>query len=700
MAETNIWRRYIKRTFHYTAIAVLVLFSVPTLVYAEDVTPPVTDPVVTETSTPPPPTEPEPTTTPLPVEPPAATPPPPAAPVPPAPSGPGPNYPTGPDAKSYVYNPATGLYESERFTWNPGTKETKPKAPIEYTYNPLTGQWEGTAWKYNPVTNTYVPYTVSISLPPPGAVIIDNPTTTADDAVAAPAASATALADQSSTGDNNSTANGSSNTTSTSNSNGILGLFTDAAITNNLLSTALSGDALVALNTLAGGALSGSASVVANVINLLQSSWNLAADSFTSFVSNLFGNVVGDLFLDPGDLGSSSVATNTDLTVNSATNSSITNNLVLDAVSGDAAVAQNTNAGDATTGDATAVANLVNAINSSIAANQSFLGVLNIFGNLDGDILLPPELIDTLMAASAVGNLDTSHINNTNVLADFENNQTITNNIDAGATSGSATVANNTAAGNATTGDAGTNLTVLNMTGRQVIGKNALLVFVNVLGTWVGVIVDAPTGSTTAALGGDITQNTDLTLNQTSNQAITNNISANATSGDASVTQNTSAGNATSGEAHTAVNLLNINNSQFSLTDWFGVLFINVFGTWNGSFGIDTEAGTVPIPPIFQQPQVAQTLTIPVAEVRAFQFAPQDNGSYSLEETDDGAAALASAQVLSDTSPAPAAKQAQHEKDNQTAKRSDWLFSIIGVVIAASLLGTERVLTTRAKKNI
>jgi hypothetical protein len=37
--------------------------------------------------------------------------------------------------------------------------------------------------------------------------------------------------------------------------------------------------------------------------------------------------------------------------------------------------------------------------------------------------------------------------------------------------------------------------------------------------------------------------------------------------------------------------LVNVEDSTMSLSDWFGVLFINVFGTWNGSFGVNTAAG-------------------------------------------------------------------------------------------------------------
>jgi hypothetical protein len=549
-----------------------------------------------------------------------------------------------------------------------------------------------------------VPNVISTTTPPADAIKINGPAQTASTGPGDihPALTQPALAAQvvHSTPSND---NDNHNNTS----HGLFDLFYNAVISNNITSNALSGDALVAMNTLAGNAVSGGASAIANVINLLQSSWGMAAGTFTSFVGNLVGNMFGDLFIDPGHLGNTTAATlPADTTINSTQNSAINNTIKLAATTGDATVTKNTQAGDAQTGNATAVANLVNAINSSIAANQSFIGVLNIFGNLNGDILLPPDLIKTLLAANAVGTLDTSNIANSDVLGNFTNNQAIANNVTASAVSGNSTVDKNTSAGKATTGDASTNVTVLNLTGRQVVGKNALLVFVNVLGKWVGVIVDAPTGSTSAALGSGITENSSLAINATTNQAITNNVDVSARTGDAAVTNNTRAGNATSGNANAAVNILNINNSNFSLSDWFGVLFINVFGTWNGSFGIDTAAGNIaaaptPVVTDTSSPSAPARTSLAASKIRAYKFTPaSNNGSYNLEPTnnDEGEAALAAAHVLGKTTSVP--QQTQHEKDNQTAKHSDWLFSLIGVGIAASLLGTERVLTNRTKNKV
>jgi hypothetical protein len=420
------------------------------------------------------------------------------------------------------------------------------------------------------------------------------------------------------------------------------------------------------------------------------------ADSFSTFTQNLFGDMFGDLTLNPGSTSAASPKVPSDLTVNVDQNATIDNKITLEAGSGDATVTQNTQAGNATSGDATAIANLVNAINSSIAANKSFVGMLNIFGNLNGDILIPPELAQTLLAANTLGTLDTSKIENSSILADFTNNQTITNNVNLDASSGNATVANNTSAGNAKTGDAATNLTVLNLTGRQVIGKDALLVFVNVLGSWVGMIVNAPTGSTSAALGGGITGNTNLTANVSDNQTINNDITVGAHTGDAEVSSNTRAGNATSGNAKAAVNLVNISGSQFALSDWFGILFINVFGTWHGSFGIDTLAGNLPTVPVSS----IATSVIPspqVAGVKAFHFTPTSNGGFVLEEANDDSGVVAAAATTS-TPQTPAKPSASHFDPPLIPKNQDWTLSIVGFLLAGSLLGTERFLATRRNR--
>jgi hypothetical protein len=111
-------------------------------------------------------------------------------------------------------------------------------------------------------------------------------------------------------------------------------------------------------------------------------------------------------------------------------------------------------------------------------------------------------------------------------------------------------------------------------------------------------IVDAPAGTTAAALGTGVTANNvapDLTIDVDNNSKIVNNLNLNSQSGDATVANNTTAGNATTGDATASANVANIAGSQMGLSGWFGVLFINVFGKWFGSAGINTERGNQPV---------------------------------------------------------------------------------------------------------
>lgn len=368
---------------------------------------------------------------------------------------------------------------------------------------------------------------------------------------------------------------------------------TDVDVNTDVTSNAASGNSTVTNNTTAGSATTGDAQAIANVINSVNSTIGTGGTNqkVATFTQDIMGDVKGDIVLYPLLLKAmleqkAGEGTSTD--INATTNFDLNNTVNLTATSGDAAVTNNTKAGDATTGSATAVANVVNILNSMIAAQDSFIGTINIYGNLEGDILIAPDFIPQMLASNGDAKSGDTKVSQ-------QDTTTIINNISAVAESGAANVFNNTTAGNATTGDADSNIVIFNISGHEIVAKNSLLVFVNVLGKWVGVIVDAPAGATAAMIGNEVTKNTsytpDLTVNSSSSHGITNTIAVTATSGDATVANNTLAGNATTGQAKAMANVANVSGSQFSASDWFGVLFINVFQNWYGSFGVDTEYG-------------------------------------------------------------------------------------------------------------
>lgn len=580
--------------------------------------------------------------------------------TPPPPTQNGVRWPTGSDAGTFTYQcdgSYAGKWTNGYYLYDPVTNTRSALYNPNYTYDCNAKQWYMTSWDYSAAKGMYVQNSVVTSAPggiptncplPAPAASTETGSNNAGNAAASGSSPANA---PTSTESSISTPGGQAS----SNSNGSIDTginnSTGATMNNGVISFANSGNAGVTSNTTGGSATTGDAQVIANIINMLQSSSNiLDIPNLVTFTADINGDVNGDLLLDPTKLSSiqpanEATALDADLTVNNSTDTAINNDVTLGANSGDATVARNTSAGDATTGTANAVANIVNVLNSAITAGQSFLGVININGNLNGDILLPPNFVDTLLASNVPRyTINNADINTTATITN-NTNQSINNIVQAAAGTGNATVSNNTSAGNASTGAANTNLTIFNLTGSNVVASNDLLVFVNVLGTWYGLIMNAPAGTTAASLGGGVSSNTinsDATLTNTTDQSITNNVRVASKSGDATVSDNTSGGNATSGNATASVNLMNMINNSISLNGWFGLLFINVFGTWNGSFGINTSAGDYTAEAAPGQSTASGTPT-GTTQLRIFRFIPTASARTSQNTTPGNDTAVATA---------------------------------------------------------
>lgn len=546
----------------------------------------------------------------------------------------------------------------------PTTVQETPPQPeppkLNYTYNSTTGRWDSDQWQYNAQSGTY-------ETPPAPTVITPQTDTTSKD---------------------------KQSTTDTA----------DVTIDNTINSNATSGNSAVSNNTTGGNASTGDAAVVANLLNIVNSSITTGDNQkVATFTQDIYGDVKGDIVLYPMLLKAMLEAkanTGTSSSIDATTNFNIDNKVNLTAQSGDAAVTNNTTGGNATSGSATAVANVVNILNSMIAAQDSFMGTINIYGNLEGDILIAPDFIPQMLANN--GN-NTANSNGTKISSN--DTTTIVNNISAVAESGAAEVFGNTKGGDATSGDADSNVVIFNVTGHEIVAKNSLLVFVNVMGKWVGMIVDAPANTTAALIGNGVTTNTthepDLTINAESNHGITNTISVNAQSGDATVAHNTTGGNAVSGQAKALANVANVSGSQIGATDWFGVLFINVFQNWYGSFDIDTPYGDSVVEEQTEKPaptgpiQFIPVESPPAAEQRAPRVVLVDSRAVQNEPV--AAETTSTPTVLGSTA---SAKQVNNETPT-TAKETTleapydfrmWIIAGSIFVIGASAIGIRRLL--------
>ncbi len=570
--------------------------------------------------------------------------------------------------------------------------ETAPASQpsTTYSYDASTGRWNTNLWYYDSNTGTYQPIpqpepvVEPVVSPPTGT---DNPTIDQPPIVSSPVAP-TIISPET---DNNLVLDQQSSATIVSSDNQ-----TDA--TNIINSQAQTGDATVILNTTAADATTGNATDTATILNNVNSVLSIADNQkAASFTTDVLGDVNGDIILKPMLLKAMLESGSSDpvsVAANVTNENTLTNDINLSARSGNAGVIGNTTAGDATSGSANTVANVVNIINSMIAANQSFVGTVNIYGNLNGDILIAPDFIPQLIASNG-NTFDSEKETSTVSVINSKDMQSIINNVSLAAESGKAAVLDNTTAGDATTGDANTNVVIFNLSGHDIIASNSLLVFINVLGKWVGVIVDAPAGATAAAIGNGIKTDAnippDLTLVSTNTNQIVNNINLLSQSGNATVAGNTTAGNASSGNATASANIANMTGSRFGLSGWFGILFINVFGSWYGSFGLNTAYGDPVVETDNSQPPARVIEFIPAATSQRSSnvtvVSTDSDGQYSVTNSQNQSE---SGTVLGSTSSNDKGPRLTSAKRSVTNNVNLPLLAISALLIVISAFGINR----------
>ncbi len=160
--------------------------------------------------------------------------------------------------------------------------------------------------------------------------------------------------------------------------------------------------------------------------------------------------------------------------------------------------------------------------------------------------------------------------NDTNNLT--ANNQTgidANNLLTQGATTGNATELSNTQAGNATSGDAQSIANIVNMlqSSSNALSGNTVTFVANINGNVNGNLLIDPSTLGSVQPASDPTGTTNnLTLNNSTDAAINNNINVGADSGNATVADNTNAGNATSGSATAIANVVNLD--RFCDYEW------------------------------------------------------------------------------------------------------------------------------------
>lgn len=409
-----------------------------------------------------------------------------------------------------------------------------------------------------------------------------------------------------------------------------------AQMQNKIDNLSVSGFNYADLNTLDGQVFTGDALSSLSLLNKLNSSLSGLG---TFSVYNVYGNFYNDLLLqladnvvvDSSDGTLPTISKNIDTGFNSSNqaiadntlqvneqngnDASLTNEINLQAVSGSNSASFNTGNGIIQTGNATAIGNIINMTNTNINVSKWLIGVVNIFGKMAGDILLPADTTDSQaapsqpafeVANSATGAFsDNQAILNDSKTANYENNNTavIQSTLNTTANSGNNDAGINTGGGIVLTG--ASDVSVLNTT---IANTNTVqeddtvwMVIVNQAGHWIGQILGSPWGSNYASNlpAGSVTsknentgmssdniasysQNETTDITNINDANISNNITANADSGSNTAIYNTGAGVIETGDAKVALNLVNMANNNITAKKFYAV-FVNVLGEFLGN---------------------------------------------------------------------------------------------------------------------
>jgi hypothetical protein len=331
---------------------------------------------------------------------------------------------------------------------------------------------------------------------------------------------------------------------------------------------------------------SGSATVLANILNLLN----------TNFI-NSPGGILFSNFTQTAptiDLRDVSLLTNCKdstcsgqdgLEVNVVDDASIKNQLLFEANSGQNAVAHSESQGIGTstieTGDALAGLNLVNIANTTFLNSQYLIVTLNAFHGVNGDIVFPNLLDFFSSGGTSTALQDGSSIMNT---------ANVANDVTAAADSGS-----NTTIGSDTstisTGNADAHSNVFNQI-NSLLPNNQVSILFRISGTWNGQVLNAPSGVSeirgpdgsvyifgSPPSSGNETA-IDTTLNSTSTADISNHVELGALSGQNAI-DNASSSVIQTGDALAAANIVNIADQNVIGKNWI-LAIINIFGNFTG----------------------------------------------------------------------------------------------------------------------
>jgi len=316
----------------------------------------------------------------------------------------------------------------------------------------------------------------------------------------------------------------------------------------------------------------GDAASEVDIVNLANT--NLVNSTVNYTILNIYLDEDGNIDLTKSEALEFESSAN--LVVNQQNTATVNNTVLAVANTGENSI--DGTAGTITTGSASIIVNIINFINANlINANWNFV-LINIFGNLVGNIILPEP--PPAGGSGADGGLLLS--------ANQTNDADIQNDVAASANTGNNGI---DGSGSIQTGDAFSFVNLQTYANSNLIGGNYNYLLINNFGIWNGTFYGwGAAGAATPTYGqmlfsflspNSSNQDGSVLANQQNYALLTNSVTAQANTGGNSLT---GSGGINTGNAFSVVNILNfVNTNIINSFGFFGI--INIFGTLNGDIG-------------------------------------------------------------------------------------------------------------------
>ena len=264
------------------------------------------------------------------------------------------------------------------------------------------------------------------------------------------------------------------------------------------------------------------------------------------------------------NIGSSSNTGNN--TISASGSGSISNNTGSSGCSGSGTFSS------VSTGDAASSATGSNSVNSTSANSTVINQTINLYVDQNGSINLSDPY---QIAANVIASGNSDPVINLSVL-NVNNYSYITNTITSTANTGNNTVSGSSAS--IDTGNAYSTASLVNKVNFVVVDSVVHVVTINVFGTLNGNII-LPDPSTTSSCSSN---SCGVNLATSNNATVANNVDSSANTGNNNISGGS--GNVSTGNAGSAVNVVNIANTNLVNSSAM-VLYINLMGgSWNGNF--------------------------------------------------------------------------------------------------------------------